>query len=212
MEFTVADKQAMFDTFNGSPSGGFVGIKGYESLTGFGEKANYLLQVGIDYKSIVAMSIKKLKQIMAGEIPELRELHVECQTWQGKDGSFSNRKSKDRTLITHHADYKYTDPDFERACADIMLSLTNPKKTDQPFVKEANGLYSVDGDTLYIRDCLVVDKKIVIYGKRPVSATEPYTALKREIKHFLPVANYRTFAVNGKFELITINHNEVKPE
>lgn len=209
MEFTVDDKQAMLDTFNANPSGAFISITGYEPVKGCGEVANYQLQSGIHYDRIKQMSIEKLEKIKAGEVFD--EIHVKCQTWKKPDGSFTNRKAKDRTLIEHERTYKVTDPEVQMACDELMEGMTAPRKSNQPYDKEANGLYSVDDDVLYIRECLIIDKKIVEYGERPVSATEPFIALKRKIKHMLPVDNYRTFKLDGRFEKVAINHAKVLP-
>ena len=136
MEFTVDQKDQLLETFNSNPSGAFIFITGYEPVKGEGEVANYQLQSGISYDNIKQRSIKMLEKIKAGE--DIQTLHVECQTWKKPDGTFTNRKAKDRTLVKHQADYSWDDKDFQDACEELMQGLTDPKKTSQPFDKEAN--------------------------------------------------------------------------
>ena len=209
-EITVNDKQALVEAFNNAPAGGFISIVGYESATGEGEKANYVLQLGVNYENIVKLSIEKLKNIIEGK--DIKSVHVKCQTWKNLDGTFTNRKAKDRTLVTYEQDYDWNSFPFQDACKTILNGLENPKKVETPFAKEATGLYSIDGDALYIRECLVINKQVVQYGTRPVSATEPFIALKNEIKEQLPVGNYRTFKLSGKWEKVVINHSEIVSE
>jgi hypothetical protein len=210
MEFTVDDKDQMLETFNSNPSGAFIFITGYEAVKGAGEVANYQLQSGISYDNIKKRSIAMLEKIKAGE--EVEELDVKCKTWKKPDGTYTNRKAKDRVLIDHQANYKFDSPDFQTACDELMQGMTDPKKTNQPYDQEANGLYSIDDDILYIRECLIVDKTVTTFGERPVSATEPFIALKNKIKKMLPVSNYRTFKLDGRFEKVSINHDKVLPE
>jgi hypothetical protein len=206
--FTSDQKKQLFETFNTNPSGAFISIQGYESINGCGEKANYLLQSGIKYANIKETSIEKIKDIKAGN--DIKEIHVKCSTWKDPvTGELSNRKSKERKLITWEGDFKHDSPEFQKACDEIHEGLTNPKKVETSFEKEATGLYSIEGDVLYIRDCLVARKKVTEYGSRPVSATTPENALKEAIRRLLPVNNYRTFKLDGRFEQITINHTAI---
>lgn len=206
--FTPDQKQQLFETFNANPSGAFIAIKGYESINGCGEKANYLLQSGISYANVKEQSIEKIKDIKAGNV--IKDIHVKCNTWKDPDtGECFNRQSKERKLFLFEEDYKCTDPEFQTACDEILNGLIAPKKTEQTYEKEANGLYSIDGDILYIRECLVSRKKVIQYGTRPVSATTPLVALKEAIRKLLPVNNYRTFKLDGRFEQITINHTAI---
>jgi len=201
----IEARNKILETFNTNPSGAFVHIKGYESMSGCGEVADFQIQSGVKYGNIKQSSIDKLKDIKDGKV--VKDIHVECHTWKNPDGSLTNRKAKDRVLIEHKADYKWDSQEFQMACDDIMLGLIAPKPSTQVFEKEATGLYSIDGDALYIRDCLIVEKKIVQHGERPVSATVPYQALADAIRRLLPVSNYRTFKLDlGRFDTISINH------
>jgi hypothetical protein len=62
----------------------------------------------------------------------------------------------------------------------------------------------MDDETLYIRECLVVTKKVLKEGEYSESATLPFNALKDAIKKLLPVSNYRTFKLE-QFESVSIN-------
>ena len=205
------DKQKLIETFNSNPSGAFLSIRGYESVTGHGEIANYQIQSGIHYGNIVAMSIKELEDIKAGR---KGVVHVKCNTYKNDGGTFTNKKAKGRALVVFEGDFKQTDPEFQMACDELMEGLKNPREVTNPYEKEANGLYNIDGDQncLYIRECLVLHKTVVQHGTRPVSATTPFMALKRVIDKMLPVSNYRTFKIDmDRFETIAINHTEIVP-
>ena len=205
------DLRKLVETFNANPSGAFISIRRYESVSGLGEVANYQLQSGIHYKNIVEASIAHLGEIKRGR---KGEVHVQCNTYKLDDGTFTNRKAKDRTLVVFKGAFKSTDPEFQMACDELLEQLTHPRETTVPYEKEANGLYNIDGDdgTLYIRECLVLKKVVVTEGTRPVSATTPYMALKRAIENMLPVSNYRTFKIDtDRFETIAINHSEIVP-
>jgi hypothetical protein len=205
--FDESQKQQLFETFNSNPSGAFIAIKGYESISGGGEVANFILQSGIHYANIKTNSVKRLEEIKAGKV--VPSVHVKCSTWQNPDGTYSNRKSKERKLVDFEQDYDFGHPEFQRACDEIMEGLVAPKSVEQPYEKEANGIYSVDGDALYIRECLVVRKDVVKFGVREHSATHPFTALKNAVRKLLPVDNYRTFKLDGRFEKIAVNHTEI---
>lgn len=205
--FTGDQKAQLLETFNTNPSGAFISIKGYESINGCGEVANYQLQSGIHYDNIVKMSLEKLEDIRNGKV--IDKIHVKCQTWKNPDGSFTNRKSKERTLVNFEADYNASSQDFLMACDEIKQGLTNPRETTNVFQKEATGLYSIEDEALYIRECLVLNKTITKYGERPASATTPTNALKEAIRRLLPVSNYRTFKLDGRFETIAINHTKI---
>jgi hypothetical protein len=211
MIFTPDQKSALVETFNTNPSGCFISIQGYASINGCGEVANYQLQSGINYGNIVKMSIEKLEKIKEGTLGD-KTVHVKCQTYKNPDGTFSNRKSKERTLVTFEKDYANTDKEFQDACDEIMEGLKNPKESTNVYEKEATGLYSIEGEALYIRDCLVHKKTITKFGERPVSATLPENALKEAIRRMLPANNYRTFKLDlERFERIAINHTEIVP-
>lgn len=201
---TIEQKQSVLNTFNANPSGCFIGVQGYENS--FGEVANYTLQSGVNYGNIKDKSIEKLKELKEGKAEQ--SVHVKCNVWKNPDGSITNRKGKDRTFETYENDYSFDCEDFQNACDEILNGLTNPRESSQTFDKEAKGLYSIDGETLYIRDCLKVTKTVVKEGEYAQSATLPFNALKDAIKGLLPVSNYRTFKLEN-FESISINGNVI---
>lgn len=208
-KFTRAQRKEIAETFSANPSGSFIWVQGYESVNGNGEIANYQLQSGIHYNNIKAKSIEKIDEIKAGKI--VPTIHVKCNTYKNDDGTFTSRKAKDRQLIVWEKDVAFSDADFQLACDEIKEGLVNPKKVEQPYEKEATGLYSTENDVLYIRDCLVIKKYIVTPGSRPVSATEPFNAIKNAIRRLLPVDNYRTFKLDlNRFETISINTEKIE--
>lgn len=208
-KFTRTQRREIAETFNANPSGAFIAVNGYESISGGGEVANYQLQSGIHYDRIKAKSIAMIDEIKAGKV--VQTVHVKCNTYKNEDGTFTNRKAKDRALVMWENDIKWDSADFQRACDEIKEGLVNPKKVEQPFEKEAQGLYSTEEDVLYIRECLVLKKTIVTPGTRPMSATEPFTALKNKIRKLLPVDNYRTFRLDlNRFETISINNEKIE--
>lgn len=216
IELTTTDRKVIFETFNQNPSGAFVFIKGYEPVGGEGEVADYYIQTGIKYPNVVQASIKKLQEMMRGEHEELTgHILITCNCWKDKQGILHNREAKDRTLVTDTKIYSHSDQVFLDVCKDLLDQLKNPKEKETSFEKEAKGLYSMETkegvDVLYVRDCLVLRKVIIKFGQQPVKATLPLQALKDYIKRLLPVGNYRMFKLDGRFEKIAINKEEIKP-
>ena len=197
---TIDQKQEVLNTFNANPSGCFIGIQGYENS--HGEIANYTIQSGVNYGNIKNLSIEKLNDIKAGK--DIKDITVKCDIWENADGTVTNRKATGRTFKTITTAYKWDSDDFQKACDEILQGMLAPKKVEQSYDKEAKGLYSIDDDTLYIRECLVVTKAVVKDGVYPESAQLPFNALKDAIRKLLPVANYRTFKLES-FQSITIN-------
>lgn len=203
----ATNREELAAVFDENPGGAFISIKGYRPVSADGEVADYQLRSGIKYPNVVADSIAQLKDIMAGKgVPSL---HVKCMTWQNPDKTFSNRKSKERVLVTFEKSYLVADRAFQEAAAEVLEALENPGKPTTEYDKEAKGLYSLDGTSFYIRDCLVIEKKILVHGTRNVKATHPDTALRDAIRRLLPVGNYRTFKLDGEFDAVMINHDKV---
>ncbi len=208
--FKADERDKLLETFNSNPGGAFISILGYESIGGEGERADYQLQSGVNYDKVKKMSIDKLQAMIAGLVPSV---HVKCNTWKDDvTGEMTNRKKEGRTLITFEQTYKWDSLEFQAAARELLDQLQNPKKVDSPFTKEAKGLYSIEGQVLYIRECLVMNKKVHTHGQRPVSATTPEMALKNEIKDQLPISNYRQFKLDGRFDSISVNHAKIEAE
>ena len=197
---TMEQKQKVLNTFNANPSGCFIQVNGYENSKG--EVATYQLQSGVNYGNIKDISIMQLEDIKAGKAFET--IDVTYGTWINPDGTESNRKAKGRIYDIVTKNFKYTDADFQKACDELMESLVNPRKVETSYDKEAKGLYSMDGETLYIRDCLVVNKTVEKEGEYTEKATTDYTALKNKIESFLKKSKYRTFKLES-FNSIAIN-------
>lgn len=197
---TIEQKQSVLSTFNANPSGCFIGVQGYENS--HGEIANYTLQSGVNYGNIKNISIEKLKEIKEGKVVPF--VKVVCNVWKNPDGTITNRKGKDRTFEKFEGEYAFDSEDFQKACDDIMQGFLNPRESNQTYDKEAKGLYSMDDETLYIRECLVVTKTVLENGEYAEKATLPFNALKDAIKRLLPVSNYRTFKLEN-FQSISIN-------
>ena len=197
---SIEQKQKVLDTFNANASGCFIQITGYENANG--EVSTYQLQSGVNYGNIINMSVEQLKDIKAGN--EVKEIEVKCGVWKNADGTITNRKATGRTYKTLTTLYKWDSAEFQTACDEVMESLINPKKVETPYEKEAKGLYSIDEETLYIRQCLVVNKVVEKDGVYPQSATLPLNALKEKIKGLLKVSKYRTFKLE-QFDSIAIN-------
>ena len=200
MVITMEQKQKVLDTFNANPSGCFIQVSGYENA--FGEVATYQLQSGVNYGNIKDMSIMQLEDIKAGK--EFDSLEVTCGVWMNPDGSITNRKAGGRTYTTIKTTYKVDEADFQKACDEVMEGLVNPRTVEQSYEKEAKGLYSIDEETLYIRNCLIVNKVVEKDGEYPDKATLPFNALKDKIRSLLKVSKYRTFKLES-FSSIAIN-------
>jgi hypothetical protein len=199
---TIEQKQTVLNTFNANPSGCFIAINGYENS--HGEVANYQIQSGVNYGNIKAASIKKLSEIKAGQVE--KEVTVRCMVWQNEDGTIATRKGAGRKMVAYEQSYAWDSADFQKACDAIMEGFLNPRETTHTFEKEAKGLYSMDEETLYIRDCLLLNKAVIKEGVYPESATAPFTALKDTIRGMLPVSKYRAFKLEN-FDNIMVNGN-----
>jgi hypothetical protein len=210
---SLEQKQMVLDTFNANASGCFIQVTGYENANG--EVSTYQLQSGVNYGNVINMSVEQLKDIKAGN--EVKELEVKCNVWEKSVDEISklpkdhtiedectNRKATGRTYKPFAKPYKWDSAEFQTACDVVMESLINPKKVEQSYEKEAKGLYSIDEETLYIRQCLVVNKVVEKDGVYPQSATLPLNALKEKIKGLLKVSKYRTFKLE-QFDSISIN-------
>lgn len=197
---TIEQKQTVLNTFNANPSGCFIAINGYENANG--EVSNYQLRSGVNYGTIVDKSIEALLDIKAGKTVD--KISVECNVWQNEDGTYTNRKAAGRKLVSIKQDYDVKSVEVQEACDAILNGLQNPRETTTSYDKEAKGLYSMDDETLYIRDCVVINKTVVTNGVYPVTASLPVNALKDTIKRMLPVSTYRTFKLES-FDSVAIN-------
>ena len=197
---TLEQKQSVLSTFNANPSGCFIGVQGY--VNSKGEVANYTLQAGVNYWNIKQSSVEMLNDLMVGK--GARSVHVKCNVWENPDGSWSNRKGKDRTFETFEREFAFDSEPFQEACKTLIQNITKPRANSNTYEKESKSLYSLDEETLYIRDCLKVTKRVTTGIEYPAKATMPSNALKNAIKELLPISNYRTFKLE-QFDSITIN-------
>lgn len=215
---TVDQWRGIIDTFTANPSGCFAAIQGYESATGYGEIADFQILVGISYGSLLKQSIAMLEEMiskpMVDEDGNPTGITVRGHLWQDRvTREKTNRKSGSRSLVPFVETYFHSETAFQDTAAELLENLKNPKTPEMVgFEKEADGLYSLDGDVLYIRDCLRVKKTVRKPGDYPLKATLPVTTLKHTLRKMLPVSNYRTFKLDQRFEKIAIFHTEILPD
>lgn len=211
--FTVDQRKELVEAFNQSPSGSYIYIENYQSAVGSGEVADYYLQFGIKYENALNASLEKLKLVKEGKI--LKYVNVDWAAYVDTNGNLHSRPAEGRTLQKQPTKQVYwNDSDFQSACDEIAESLTAPKKTENNFKNEGKGLYShADSDTLYIRECLLILKKVTKSGPASNPRGISYEkALKDEIRSLLPVSQYRSFRLDGRFDRVSINHIKILPD
>lgn len=137
---------------------------------------------------------------------------------------FTNRKAQERTPVTLSYSLPSTHPLVIAAigapdlAGTLLQGLTNPSATPSStdYEKQAQSCYSFDpGDgsptKWYLRDVLLVHKKVRKEVELPLKASLPLNAIKEAIaaQHLL-TGKYRQFVLTyGEFEAITIDGQSV---
>ena len=205
-----ATRKQVQELLDGSRSGGFFCIRGYEN--DHGEIADHYLQFGINYGEIKRRDIGTLTEIAAGRKPLAVE--VAYGVWLAPDGVAHNRKAKDRVQSRVTLSLDMTDDRLKVAVNAVLESLRNPTPARATYNKEGKGLYENGSDgALHIRDALTVHKVVREEGEYEFEASSQDVAIEKAVRRTLLTGRYRQFIFKGKplddgsprYESITIS-------
>lgn len=111
----------------------------------------------------------------------------------------------------------FDDDVFEKAKAELKASWTKSLNgghgIKNNYSKENKGFYShSENESVYIRNVVIVSKKVLIEGVYPKVNSAQKTIAKRYIKKQLPIGKFQnTFKLtSGKFETVAFNKNLVE--
>jgi len=219
---------------SGCVSGRFVAVKGYTAETG--EVADYFLQFGCYYGNLLEEDSNFLNEIIAGKYTGMVDVKhgvyvdgVLSSSSSGvavsvdgaapmildlKDTRIKNRAAKGRTAHVLRYTLAGNDPLVRDAAAALLKGIESPKDTGAEYQKEGKGIYSLDrqdGENhWYLRDGLIVSKKVLQEGEKKFSASLPETAIKNAVRRLLKSGRYRTFNLTeGNFRSIKIEGAEL---
>jgi len=196
------ERQTMIDMIADAPKGGIIHVHAYEAKGGYGEVANYFYLKGVDYGKMKLRSLEKLNDLANDETFSVK---VTRGVWENADGTYTNRKAKGRTYKVITETFNSTDALFIEAVAEIENSIINPyNPKGASYQKEGNGIYSMENESLHIRDCQLLHKVILKRGDYPQKATSEKVALRDAIKRNLPISKYRQVSLSGIFDYITV--------
>jgi hypothetical protein len=197
----ASDKETLISMISEAPKGGIIHVKAYESKGGYGEVADYFYLKGVDYGKMKERSLAKLKEIADNENFSIK---VTRGVWTGKDGIKHNRKAKGRTYSVVTETYTADNPMMNEAIREIEHSILNPYKKGAEYQKEGNGVYSMEDQSLHIRDCQLLHKIVLREGDYPKKASSENVALRNAIKRSLPISKYRQVKLDGRFDYISV--------
>jgi len=195
------NKEALINMIAEAPKGGIIHVKAYESKGGHGEVANYFYLKGVDYGKMKERSLAKLNKIAEDENFSIK---VTRGVWTDSKGQNHNRKAKDRTFRTITETYTSNDVIVSEAVKEIENSILNPYKKGADYQKEGNGIYSMEDQSLHIRDCQLLNKIVLRKGDYPKKASSEKVALRNAIKRTLPISKYRQVRLDGRFDYISV--------
>ena len=210
-----AARNRLIEMFANAPHGGFIGINGWETKDGEGEKSNYVFCKGASYKNTVANSLAKLDAI---EADPAFTITVKRNVWENaaKEISPTGCKNKDYPIlgertVTYSATENY--PVLVAAFANVRKSLLCPEPVYKIYTQLGNGIYEDESGVLYLRDLTRVSKTVVVKGERKGTVNKKEeTAVAAAIKRLMPISKYRNFPLNSIFDSISIGGMEVSAE
>jgi len=215
-------------------SGRFVAVKGYTSATK--EVADFYLQFGCYYGNLLEEDATFLKGIVAGNgngsIAVKHGIWIEGELDVSPSGipvsingnapvlidlgnpKLKNREAKGRVAAILSYILPMNSGEVIAAAAALLKGIENPKDTGADYHKEGKGVYSLDrsdgNNHWYLRDGLIVSKKVIQEGEKKFSASLPETAIKNAVRKLLKSGRYRTFNLTeGNFRSIKIEGAEL---
>jgi len=122
------------------------------------------------------------------------------------DASFTNRKAKDRTMVALDYRLPSSHPAAVKALQAVLDGFLDPAPATADYDKQAKSLYSLDStQRWYLRDVLVVAKRVILAGNYQPKASAVATAVKDAIRRLLLTGKYRQMILtDGQFDHVTI--------
>lgn len=215
-------------------SGRFAAVNGYTSQTG--EVADYSIQFGCYYSNLLKEDAAFLKDIIAGQYPG----PVDVKHGVYLDGEFApastgtavsvdgaapvlfdlesprikNRDAKGRAAHVFSYSLAGNSSMVIDAASALLKGIESPKDTGAAYQKEGKGIYSLarsDGEShWYLRDGLIISKKVIQKAEKKFSASLPETAIKNAVRKLLKSGRYRNFTLTeGNFSSVKIEGAEL---
>lgn len=118
--------------------------------------------------------------------------------------TFTNRKASDRTAVELSYAMPSTHPAAIQALQSLLDGFLNPEPATAEYVKEGKSLYSLDSTKRwYLRDVLVVDKRVTNPVAYQFKASAIATAVKDAIRRNLLTSKYRQIILtDGQFDSV----------
>lgn len=190
-------------------AGSIICIAGYESKSNVGEVANFFVCKGVNYAKTVEKSLTELDALMAD--PTM-QLNVKWKEWVKRGTEVvTTAACKDKELKQRQVTLYAGDQELRAGFDKVRQSLTNPQEASVEYDKQGNGVYSY-GDTLYIRDCRLLNKVVVREGENKVRTQKRQTAIADAIRNLLSVSKYREFLLDGRYRYIAVGGEQISPE
>jgi len=200
--------KGLIDTINSAPTGGFVGINGYQSTKG--DVTTIVGQVGCSYGKAKALSIESLKEAIDGD--GFESVTVEGNCYQLPDGTW-NARAKSNPLKSYKVDYTAKEV---KECAESILEAwenVKPRKDNKVQLADKENGLALNTETKTLNMTLMIHSEsydeeasnLLKEGMEvKVKASMPETKLKEVIrKRFEKKIKAYTIA-EGKFNTLSI--------
>lgn len=192
-------KSTLLEVAEGLKKGMFVGIRSYANA--HGEVMDVVVHADADYANTHNRSLTILNDLAKDETLKFT---ITRNAWIDEKGVEHNRKAKGRTLKTGIVEtITIHDKDFAEAVAKVQKSISEPRKVENFYDKDAPSAYTHEGTgKLYLRNVLLHSKVVIRKGSYPLSCSARVNAIVDAITEMLPVGQYRNYILDD--ELVTL--------